>query len=146
MTDRYVRPDWFTGHLFNPFLRWLTQRGISVYGAQVLAVRGRRSGEWRTTVVNPLEFRGGRYLVAPRGVTEWVRNIRVNGAAELRLGSRVQPIQVTELSEADKPELLRAYLRKWSWEVGQFFDGVGPNASDADIRRISPNHPVFRIS
>jgi deazaflavin-dependent oxidoreductase (nitroreductase family) len=143
--DRYVRPDWFTEHVFNPLVAALMRVGISVYGSRVLAVRGRRSGQWRTTPVNLLEFRGQRYLVAPRGVTEWVRNIRVSHSGELRLGARREPIQVTELADDAKPELLRHYLQKWKWEVGQFFEGVGPQASEDDIKRIAPNHPVFKI-
>jgi deazaflavin-dependent oxidoreductase (nitroreductase family) len=145
VSDRYLKPDWFTQHIFNPVVRGLTRIGVSVYGSRILAVRGRKSGEWRTTPVNLLEFRDKRYLVAPRGVTEWVRNIRVSGGGELRLGNRREPIRVVELSDADKPELLRHYLSRWKWEVGQFFEGVGPDASEEDIERIAPNHPVFLI-
>jgi deazaflavin-dependent oxidoreductase (nitroreductase family) len=144
--QRYIRPNWFTAHVFNPLVAWLTQRGISVYGSRVLAIRGRRSGEWRTVPVNLLVFRGQRYLVAPRGVTDWVRNIRASGAGELRVGSRAEPIQVTEVPDAEKPEVLRHYLRKWAWEVGAFFEGVGADAPDPEIARIAPNHPIFRIT
>jgi deazaflavin-dependent oxidoreductase (nitroreductase family) len=143
---RYIRPDWFTAHVFNPLVLLLTRLGVSVYGSRMLAVRGRRSGQWRVTPVNLLEFRGMRYLVAPRGVTEWVRNVRAGGAVELRLGSRREPIRLTELSDTEKPELLRYYLRRWKWEAGQFFEGVGPDAPDVDIRRITPNHPVFHVT
>jgi deazaflavin-dependent oxidoreductase (nitroreductase family) len=144
--ERYLRPDWFTQHVFNPGVQLLTSAGVSVYGSRILAVRGRKSGQWRTTPVNLLVFEGQRYLVAPRGVTEWVRNIRVSGEAELRLGSGREAIKVIELSDAEKPPLLRHYLRRWSWEVSQFFEGVTADAPDADIQRIAANHPVFRIS
>ena len=145
MSARYVRPDWFTSHVFNPFVQFLTRIGISVYGSRILAVRGRKSGQWRTTPVNLLQFEGARYLVAPRGVTEWVRNIRVSGAGELRLGSKREPIRVSELPDAEKPRVLRHYLQRWKFEVGQFFEGVGPEAPEADLQRIAPNHPIFRI-
>jgi deazaflavin-dependent oxidoreductase (nitroreductase family) len=145
MPDRYLAPDWFTANIFNPFVGWLAERGVSVYGSRVLAVRGRKSGQWRTTPVNPLTYNGQRYLVAPRGVTEWVRNIRASHAAELRLGSRAEPIRVEEIVDTDKPDLLRHYLRHWKWEVGQFFEGVGPDAPESELQRIAPNHPVFRI-
>jgi deazaflavin-dependent oxidoreductase (nitroreductase family) len=145
VSARYVRPDWFTEHVFNPAVHALMRFGLSVYGSRILAVRGRKSGQWRTTPVNLLEFQGRRYLVAPRGVTEWVRNIRASGAGELRIGSRRQPIRVTELADSDKPDVLRHYLLKWKWEVGQFFEGVGPEASQADLQRIAPNHPIFRV-
>ena len=80
MATRYVRPDWFTANVFNPFVALLTRAGLSVYGSRVLAVRGRQSGQWRTNPVNLLNHQGERYLVAPRGVTQWVRNIRASGA------------------------------------------------------------------
>jgi deazaflavin-dependent oxidoreductase (nitroreductase family) len=145
MPDRYVRPNWLVQRVFNPFVNWLMRLGISLSGSRMLAVRGRRSGEWRTVPVNLLEVGGQRYLVSPRGVTDWVKNLRVNRAAELRLGRRREPIEVVELSDADKPDVLRPYLRKWGWEVGQFFEGAGPKTSDEEIRRIAPNHPIFVI-
>src|SRR5438552_8015709 len=123
----------------------LTRAGLSVYGSRILAVRGRRSGEWRTTPVNLLVHRGERYLVAPRGLTGWVRNIRASGAGELRLGARREPIRVVELTDDEKLEVLRAYLRRWRFEVGVFFQGVGPDASEQELRRIAPDYPVFRL-
>ena len=145
VSDRYVRPGWFTINIFNPLVALLTRLGLSVYGSRILAVRGRTSGQWRTTPVNLLTYRGERYLVAPRGVTQWVRNIRASGEGELRLGQRREPIRVVELGDGEKPDVLRAYLRRWRFEVGVFFQGVGPNASEDELRRIAPAHPVFRI-
>jgi hypothetical protein len=60
MSERYIRADWFTQHVFNLFVGWLTSIGISVYGSRVLAVRGRSSGEWRTNPVNLLDYNGAR--------------------------------------------------------------------------------------
>ena len=141
---RYVRPGRATA-LFNNVVAGFTRMGLSIWGSRILGVRGRTSGEMRTTPVNLLTVDGVRYLVAPRGVTQWVRNIRVAGAAELRLGRRVEPIRVTELTEAEKPAILRAYLRRWKFEVGVFFDGVDASASDETLRQIGPKHPVFRV-
>ena len=45
----------------------------------------------------------------------------------------------------EKPSVLRAYLRQWAFEVNQFFQGVGADAPDAEIARIAPGYPVFRI-
>jgi F420H(2)-dependent quinone reductase len=147
MPDRYVRPNWFTRNVFNRLVAWLTQRGISVYGSRVLAVRGRRSGDWHTTPVNLLAYQGERFLVAPRGVTQWVRNVRAGSEAELRLGSRREPVKLVEIHDTDplKIELLRAYLRQWAFEVGVFFEGVDATASADDLTRIAPNHPAFRV-
>ena len=147
MPDRYVRPDWFTRNIFNPIVGWLTKLGVSVYGSRLLAVRGRRTGQWRTTPVNRLDYRGQRYLVAPRGVTQWVRNVRSGSEVELRLGSRREGVRLVEIGDDEplKIELLRQYLRKWAWEVGAFFQGVGATAPEAELRRIGPDHPVFRV-
>ncbi|MCA1669884.1 MAG: nitroreductase family deazaflavin-dependent oxidoreductase [Thermomicrobia bacterium] len=144
-SPRYVQPGWFTRHAFNPFVALLTRLGISVYGSRVLAVRGRASGEWRTVPINLLVHDDVRYLVAPRGVTQWVRNIRASGAGELRVGRRTEPIHVQELPDDEKPAVLRAYLRRWKFEVGAFFQGVGPDASEQELRRIAPDYPVFRV-
>ena len=140
----FKEPGWFTKHVFNPLVAGLSRAGLSVAGSRVLEVQGRKSGEWRQTPVNPLPFDGRRYLVSPRGHTQWVRNIRVSGKARL-VGRRREEFSVTEVPDDDKPPILRAYLQKWKWEVGVFFEGVGPDSADAELRRIAPDHPVFRI-
>jgi len=140
-----VQPGWFTRHVLNPLVGALTRLGISVWGSRELRVRGRRSGEWRAVPVNLLSFDGQRYLVAPRGHTQWVRNLRVAGQGELRVGRRVESFSATELGDDEKVDVLRAYLKRWKAEVGVFFEGVGPKAPEADLRRIAPNHPVFRL-
>lgn len=145
MTEHYQRPDWFTEHLFNPAVAALTRLGLSVAGSRVLEVPGRRSGEPRRTPVNVLVLDGERYLVAPRGRTHWVRNLRVSGEGRLILGRHAEPFTATEVADDDKPELLRRYLKRWKWEVGAFFDGVGPDSPAAELRRIAPDHPVFSI-
>jgi deazaflavin-dependent oxidoreductase (nitroreductase family) len=141
---RYVRPGRVTG-IFNSVVAGFTRAGISIWGSRVLAVRGRTSGEMRTTPVNLLTVDGERYLVAPRGVTQWVRNIRVAGEAELRIGRRIEQIRVEELADDEKPAVLRPYLRRWKFEVGVFFDGVDASASDEELREIGPKHPAFRV-
>ena len=145
MPPRYVQPDWFTTQVFNRLVALLTRLGLSVYGSRILAVRGRKSGAWRTTPVNLLTYEGNRYLVAPRGVTQWVRNLRVSGEAKLRLGRRREAIRVVEVADAEKVAILRAYLRRWRFEIGAFFQGVGPDAPEAELRRIAPDYPVFRL-
>ncbi len=142
---KYIKPDWATKNVFNPAIALATKLGLSMRGSRLLAVRGRTSGEMRTTPVNPLPYEGGRYLVAPRGNTQWVRNIRESGEGELRLGRKREQIRVTELADGEKPDLLRAYLKLWSMETGKFFGGVTHESPEAEITRIAPDHPVFRI-
>jgi F420H(2)-dependent quinone reductase len=141
----YQRPDWFTKHVFNRFVAVATRLGVSVWGSRVLRVKGRKSGEWRSSPVNLLILGQTQYLVAPRGHTHWVRNIRVTGNGELLLGNRVQPIKVTEIPDDQKVPILREYLRRWKFEVGMFFGGVSAESSDQELRRIAPDHPVFRV-
>ena len=141
---RYVKPKSAT-NFFNDAVGRLARMGISVYGSRVLAVKGRKSGEWRTTPVNPLRVDGTRYLVAPRGNTQWVRNLRVVGTGELRIGRKAEPFSATEVADDDKPAILRAYLKRWKFEVGVFFDGVDAKAPESKLREIAPGYPIFRI-
>ena len=141
----YVEPDRFTRRVFNPIVSRLTRWGVSVWGSRVLEVPGRVSGEIRSTPVNVLTVGDRRYLVAPRGRTQWVRNVRSAGSCDLRVGRRREHVALVELDDADKPEILRAYLRRWKWEVGQFFDGVGPDSADAELLSAAPKHPVFEV-
>ncbi|TCK00616.1 nitroreductase family deazaflavin-dependent oxidoreductase [Nocardia alba] len=143
---RYLSPtgiDPIMNKIFNLLPKW----GISVMGSRLLAVRGRKSGEWRTTMVNVMTAAdGARYLVAPRGHTQWVRNLRAAGDGELRLGRRTELFTATEVADADKVPLLRLYLEKWGWEVGRFFEGVTKDATDAELIAIAPGFPVFRLA
>jgi deazaflavin-dependent oxidoreductase (nitroreductase family) len=143
---RYVEPGWFTRNVFNRAVAGFTRLGLSVWGSRVLRVRGRSSGEWRETPVNLLELDGQRYLVAPRGETQWVRNLRVAGQGELRLGRRTEAFSASEVPVDERVEILRAYLKRWKAEVGVFFDGVSATSPDDELQRIAPDHPVFLLA
>ena len=140
------RPGWFTTNVFNRLIAALTGSGVSVLGSRVLEVKGRKSGEWRSTPVNLLRYEGADYLVAPRGHTQWVKNLRASGEGRLRVGRRTQPFTAVEVAEDERPPLLRAYLKKWKFEVGVFFGGLGPDSPEEDLRRIAPDHPAFRLT
>ncbi|WP_158886647.1 nitroreductase family deazaflavin-dependent oxidoreductase [Amycolatopsis anabasis] len=141
----YVQPGGAAA-VFNRVVAGLTKVGVSLWGSRVLSVRGRKSGQWRSVPVNLLTFDGERYLVAPRGETQWVRNLRAAGDGLLRVGRRGEEFTAAELADDAKPAILRAYLKRWKWEVGVFFDGVDAGATDADLRRIAPRYPIFRIA
>jgi deazaflavin-dependent oxidoreductase (nitroreductase family) len=145
MADDFRRPGWFTAHIFNPTIALLTRLGLSVAGSRVLEVPGRKSGQPRRTPVNLLTIDGEHYLVAPRGNTQWVRNLRASGSGRLLVGRRAQTFTPTEVPDEEKPPILRAYLRRWKWEVGVFFEGVGPDSSEEEVRAIVPKHPIFRV-
>jgi deazaflavin-dependent oxidoreductase (nitroreductase family) len=146
-TPHYRAPGAVTRHVMNPLVAWMTRRGLRAWGARTLEVTGRRSGQVRTTPVNVLDLAGTEYLVAPRGTTDWVRNVRAaDGRASLRSGRSRRAVVAVELTDAEKPPVLRAYLARWRWEVGQFFDGVGPDATDEELLAVADRHPVFRLA
>lgn len=144
-TDRYLVPgriDRITNRIAGALIR----RGVSVAGSAELRVVGRTSGEVRSTVVNLLELDGHRYLVAPRGHTQWARNLRAAGRGELRVGRRVQVFRAIELPDDDhKVVVIRAYLERWAWEVGRFFDGIDASSPQDVLRAASPGFPVFLV-
>lgn len=143
--DRYLQPGWFTRNVFNKAMQGLARIGISLRGSRQLAVRGRTSGEWRTVPVNPLELAGERYLVAPRGHTDWVKNVRAGGETSLRLGREVETVHPVEVADSDKPEILREYVKRWKAEVGQFFDCIDESSTDDELLAVAPGFPVFRL-
>jgi deazaflavin-dependent oxidoreductase (nitroreductase family) len=142
---RYREPGRFQVHVFNPLVAFSTRIGLSIWGSRMLRVRGRKTGEVRSVPVNLLAVGGDRYLVAPRGETQWVRNLRVAGRGELVLGRRAEAFVAAELEDTDKSEILRAYLKRWKMEVGVFFGGVTATSPDEELHRIAPDHPVFKI-
>lgn len=144
-SDRYLKPGWFTRNVFNRGVRGLTRLGISVQGSRELRVQGRKSGEWRTTPVNLLTVDGERYLVAPRGVTQWVRNLRAAGSGQLRVGRRVESFRAQEIADDVKAPVLKEYVRRWKWEVGAFFEGIDANSPSEQLTDIASGFPVFRI-
>jgi deazaflavin-dependent oxidoreductase (nitroreductase family) len=132
--------------IMNKVVAGLAKVGISLMGSRVLSVRGRKSGEWRSVPVNLLTVDGERYLVAPRGHVQWVRNLRANTEGRLAIGRRVEVFRAEELTDPAKPEILRAYLKKWAWEVGAFFgDDVRADSPTETLLHVAPGFPVFKI-
>jgi deazaflavin-dependent oxidoreductase (nitroreductase family) len=125
----YLRPGFFMRHVMNPLLTALNLK-------PTLAVKGRRSGKWRTVPVNVLEHDGQRYIVAIRGETEWVRNLRAAGSGEIRRGARVERFRATEVPVEERAPIIDAYRSLWEREVSSQFRRL-PDPAD---------HPVFRVS
>ncbi|WP_411127057.1 nitroreductase family deazaflavin-dependent oxidoreductase [Streptomyces sp. x-19] len=143
--SHYLKPRRLTARL-NGTIGWLARRGISLAGSADLAVRGRKSGEWRRVPVNPMTYQGARYLVSTRGDSEWVRNMRAAGGGQLRVGRRAVPFTAVELPPAETPELLRTYLDRWGWEVKSYFGGLTAGSAREEFLAAAPRHPVFRIA
>jgi deazaflavin-dependent oxidoreductase (nitroreductase family) len=130
----------------NKVVAGLTNLGVSLMGSRVLSVQGRKSGEWRSNPVNLLVVDGQRYLVAPRGHVQWVRNLRASGTGTLRVGRRIETFRAEELADADKPDIIRTYLVKWAWEVGAFFGkDVRKDSPLETLLHVAPGVPVFKI-
>ncbi|WP_406444025.1 nitroreductase family deazaflavin-dependent oxidoreductase [Streptomyces sp. NBC_00631] len=130
----------------NSLVGWLARHGISFAGSAELSVRGRKTGKMQRVPVNPHTYDGSQYLVSARGNSQWVRNIRVAGGGELRVGRKVREFTVAELPDAEKLPVLRAYLEKWGWEVKQYFPGVTAKSSDDELLAAGADHPVFRVT
>lgn len=144
--NHYRKPGWFTRNVLNRFVASLTRLGVSVWGSRVLEVPGRRTGEPRRVPVNLLAHDGREYLVSARGHGEWVRNVRANeGHLDLLVGRRRTSFTATEVDDADKVDVLRAYLSRWKAEVGVFFDGVDASSSDEEILAMAAKHPAFEL-
>jgi deazaflavin-dependent oxidoreductase (nitroreductase family) len=124
----YLRPSWLVSRVINPILMRLRL-------VPALVVRGRRTGQWRRVPVNVLELGDTRYLVAPRGTTEWVRNLRAAGEGRLQRGSHIETFRATEVPDEEKPPIIEAYLQRWGGQVRSQFEAL-PDPAD---------HPVFRI-
>lgn len=142
-----VRPVTRVDRAFNAVVRRLADSGVSLAGAQTLTVRGRRSGASHRIPVNPLTRDGRRFLVAPRGTTDWVLNARAEPAATLRAGRREKPVTLAEVTDDDvKTAVATDYLAKWGWEVGRLLpDGLSPGADETVLRRYLDQLPVFEV-
>ncbi|MGY3200403.1 nitroreductase/quinone reductase family protein [Streptomyces sp. TE5632] len=142
----YYRKGSPTAVRLNSVIGWLARHGVSLAGAAELSVRGRTSGRMQRIPVNPHTWDGAQYLVSARGHSQWVRNMRAAGGGELRVGRKVRSFTAVELPDEEKLPILRTYLKKWGWEVNQYFQGVTAESSDEEIVASAPDHPVFRIT
>ncbi|MFJ6938791.1 nitroreductase family deazaflavin-dependent oxidoreductase [Streptomyces sp. NPDC101132] len=130
----------------NRLIGRLARLGLSLAGTAELSVRGRVSGKLQRIPVNPHTHEGVKYLVSARGHSQWVRNMRAAGGGELRVGRRVRPFTAVEVPPAERPAVLRSYLRRWGWEVDRFFQGVTAGSTDEELLAAAGDHPVFRIT
>ncbi|HEX9504714.1 MAG TPA: nitroreductase family deazaflavin-dependent oxidoreductase [Acidimicrobiia bacterium] len=147
MADHYEAPDWMTRKVFNKLVLGLMRLGVSPRGSRMLEVSGRKTGKIRQVPVNLLDFEGQRYLVSPRGHTEWVRNLRAaSGQLALVLGRTREQLIATEIADSERAPVLRAYLAKWNLETGRHFEGVGPKSTDDEFAAVAVDHPVFVLA
>lgn len=144
MTARYDQPT-APARAFNEVMRWLAEAGVSIAGTCAVRIRGRKTGRLRTVVVNLLSVDGRRYLVSPRGNTQWARNARAAGQVQTGPRWRRHTVRITEVADADKPDLLKRYLDRWYWQVKGHVAGLTPQSTDAELRAAAPSIPVFEL-
>jgi len=139
----YHRPG-TAAKLFNRIFGFFAGAGLTPARNVTLETRGRRSGQTRSVPVNIVEYEGHRYLVSPRGETQWVRNVRAaGGRAKLRHG-KTTAVQLEEVPASERAPIIQKYLGENIMSTRQQF-GIDPKADMSEFERIAPLHPVFRI-
>jgi deazaflavin-dependent oxidoreductase (nitroreductase family) len=131
----------------NVLMKALLRGGVKVTGfgtpTYLLTVRGRKSGEPRTTPISPIELNGKRYLMAPYGVVDWVRNLRAAGEATLTRGRRAEMVRATELPNSEASLILQTFIES-GHPFGRFF-GVPKGASREEFEQAAIKHPIFLL-
>jgi deazaflavin-dependent oxidoreductase (nitroreductase family) len=131
--------------LFNAAVGALVGIGIGPAHMRVLEVRGRRSGRLYSLPVDLLDLDGALYLVAPRGHTQWVRNVAASDAAVLRRGRRRQRYALRALPEIERPPVIKAYLDRFRREVAGFFP-VPPDSPVEAFVPLASQYPAFALT
>ncbi|MBV9049678.1 MAG: nitroreductase family deazaflavin-dependent oxidoreductase [Solirubrobacterales bacterium] len=139
---RSYRPTTFR-RAINSAVRPLAKRGLAGSHVYVLTVRGRKTGKRYETPVTLIED-GDRWLVAPYGEVNWVRNVRAAGEVELTRARRTETLRIEEAAAEQAAPVLRRYLKAVA-VVRPFFD-VKPDSTTEEFIREAPRHPVFRLT
>jgi deazaflavin-dependent oxidoreductase (nitroreductase family) len=130
--------------LFNRIFGFFVGLGLGFPYNYLLQVRGRKSGKIYSTPINLLELRGKRFLVAPRGRTQWVRNAEAAGEVTLKKGSTRQKYRLRPLTTAEKPEVLKAYLDTFRREVQRYFPVPAGSPLEA-FAKLTESYPAFEL-
>jgi deazaflavin-dependent oxidoreductase (nitroreductase family) len=129
---------------FNRLFGFLVGLGLGFSYNYLLQVRGRKSGKIYSTPINLLELNGKKYLVAPRGRTQWVRNAEAAGKVTLKKGSKRQKFRLRPLADAEKPAILKAYLDTFRREVQRYFS-IPADSPVEDFAAIAGSYPAFEL-
>jgi deazaflavin-dependent oxidoreductase (nitroreductase family) len=130
--------------IFNRTFGFLVGLGLGASYNYLLEVRGRKSGKLYSTPINLLERNGKRYLVAPRGTTQWVRNAEAAGAVTLKKGGKRIGFRLRPLSENEKPEILKAYLDSYRSHVQRYFTVAAGSPVEAFVA-VTADYPAFEL-
>jgi deazaflavin-dependent oxidoreductase (nitroreductase family) len=129
---------------FNRVFGFLVGIGLGFSHNYLLQVRGRKSGKLFSTPIDLLELGGKRFLVAPRGRTQWVRNAEAAGEVTLKKGRTRQKFRLRPIPDADKPEILKAYLDSFKREVQTYFPVPAGSPVQA-FAGLVQSYPAFEL-
>jgi deazaflavin-dependent oxidoreductase (nitroreductase family) len=129
---------------FNRFFGFLVGMGFGLKHDYLLQVSGRKSGKLYATPIDLLEKDGKRYLVAPRGRTQWVRNAEAVGEVTLKKGGFRQSFRLIAIPDAEKPALLKDYLDRFKTTVERYFP-VPAGAPVQSFEALAANYPIFEL-
>lgn len=141
--EAFRRPS-ATERAFNRLFGVFIGLGGGLTHNYLLQVRGRKSGRQFSTPVNLLELGQSRYLVAPRGNTQWVRNVRSSLQLSLKKGAEIHRFRARELPDSDKPTILKEYVSRYRKTVQRYFS-VPPDSNLDRFAEIANRHPVFEL-
>ena len=139
MTNAYRHSQWGLTGVVRPRARL----GLPGPPTHLLTVPGRVTGRPWSTPVSVVTEGDDRWLVAPSGERNWVRNARAATTIELRRGRHRQSYRVEELDPGDAVPVLRRYFALGR-TTRPFFD-VSLRSTDDEWRAEAPRHPVFKI-
>jgi deazaflavin-dependent oxidoreductase (nitroreductase family) len=133
----------FWRRILNRLVRVLLQVGLAPRYMYLLTVRGRKSGRLYSTPVTLVEEHSKRWLVAPYGEVNWVRNARAAGQVTLSRGRRTETVRIVEFGPEESAPVLKQYITEIPI-TRPFFD-VRPESLLEAFQAEAHHHPVFRI-
>ena len=140
----YFDPPSAFDRLFTKLFGVVVGLGLGLPHNHLLQVRGRKTGRLYSTPVDVLTRDGRRFLVAGRGETQWVRNAEAAGGVSLKKGRRSEAFELRAVPDEEKPEILKAYLDRFTFTVQRYFPV--PTGSPADaFRPLAVRYPVFEL-
>ena len=131
--------------ILNRLVGFLLKLGIGLAHNYLLEVRGRKTGKVYSTPVNVLEYKGKKYLVAPRGYTQWVRNVETSGEATLVQRAERTKVRLRTVADEEKPEILKAYLDRFKLTVQRYFPIAAGSPAEA-FKSLAVRYPVYEIT
>jgi len=131
--------------ILNRLFGLLLKLGVGLAHNYLLEVRGRKTGKVYSTPVNVLEYKAKKYLVAPRGYTQWVRNVETSGEATLVQRAERTKVRLRTVADEEKPEILKAYLDRFKLTVQRYFPIAAGSPAEA-FKSLAVRYPVYEIT